>query len=78
MESKESESPKSRRVRESTRVRESIRVRESESLGVVRGMERAPGVRMKANRLEDLLVYQRALEGIDAVSPIQATLRRLP
>ena len=39
-------------------------------------MERALGVRMKANKLEDLLVYQRALEGIDAVSPILRELLR--
>ncbi len=31
---------------------------------------------MKAKKLEDLLIYQRALEGIDAVSPILQGLLR--
>jgi len=31
---------------------------------------------MRARKLEDLLVYQRALEGIDAVAPILTALER--
>jgi len=30
----------------------------------------APRLRMRANKLEDLLIYQKALEGIDAISPL--------
>ena len=39
-------------------------------------MDRAFTQGMKARRLEDLLVYQRALEGIDAVAPILMALQR--
>ena len=33
-------------------------------------MARAPDVGMRAEKLEDLLIYVKALEGIDAVSPL--------
>jgi four helix bundle protein len=39
-------------------------------------MERAPNACVRANKLEELRVYQRALEGIDAVSPILQELLR--
>ena len=63
LESRESQSPQSRgawRPRRESR----------------RGIECAQTIAMKARKLEDLLIYQRALEGIDAVSPILHELQR--
>jgi four helix bundle protein len=60
----------SRGVRESGRVE---RVQESEESGRVRRVGRhtsCPIQCMRADKLEDLLVYTKALEGIDAVSPL--------
>jgi len=52
----------------------SLTIRESRS--DANGMNRALGRGMRARKLEDLLVYQRALEGIDAVAPILTALER--
>ena len=38
-------------------------------------MRRALGMHMKAKKLEDLQVYKKALEGIDAVSPLQKKIQ---
>jgi len=70
----ESGSRKTRRSRGVRKSRRSLgvervgRVRESEESSWRFGIVAAPRVGMKANKLEDLLIYQKALEGIDAVS----------